>query len=216
MNYLLLALVIALAALMFIRLRLKFEYGPDKKIIFIGLGRSGPELNLANRQLLIKLSNLSLKSYDLQKRKQETTAKKKLDKAAQKKPAKRGRTRSWSDLSTKLPVIVKATGQFLVGLIRGASIEQLEGEIKAGFEQPDLTGLAFGYYQTALGIAPGITRRFNYYPDWTGASFSGSFRFAVALPLYTLIFSFTKLLIRLPLRELLKFTIGRKKGASDG
>lgn len=216
MNYLLLALVLALAALMFIRLRLKFEYGPDKKIIFIGLGRSGPELNLANRQLLIKLSNFGLKRFDLKKRKQETTAKKKIDKASRKKPAKRGRTRSWAGLAAKLPIIVKAIGQFLLRLIRGASVEQFEGEIKAGFEQPDLTGLAFGYYQTVLGIAPDLSKRFNYYPDWTGASFAGSFRFTAALPLYSLIFSFTRLLIQLPLRELVKFTIGRKKGASDG
>lgn len=216
MTYLLLILVLALAAFLFIRLRLKFEYGPDKKILFIGLGRSGPEFNLSDNRLMIKLSGFGVKSIDLKKSKKLKTQRKKEDESGRKKVVKRGRTRSWTILAAKLPVIIKAAGQFLIRLIKGASIEQLDGEIQAGFDQPDLTGQVYGCYQAILGAAPDITRRFNYYPDWSGASFAGSIRFTVALPLYHLIFSFLKLLIQLPLRELLKFTIGRKKGATDG
>jgi len=67
-----------------------------------------------------------------------------------------------------------------------------------------------------LAVNPQTVGRLNFTPDWYGRSFSGSFRLAVTLPFYKFIYITLKLMIRLPLRDLIKLAIGKKKGASDG
>ncbi|MCP4684479.1 MAG: hypothetical protein GY867_03425 [bacterium] len=101
-------------------------------------------------------------------------------------------------------------------LLRASIIEQAEGEIEGGFDSPDLTGQAYGFYSAAMGAAPALAGRFRYVPDWTGASFSGAARLTVALPMYRLAARTTVLIWRLPIRKIVKLAIGEKGGVQDG
>ncbi len=109
----------------------------------------------------------------------------------------------------------KATGRYLMRLFRGTRVEHLEARIRGGFEEPDQTGQAYGYFQAVSGAVPFVRRHVKYSPDFTGQSLSGSFRIGVALPLYRLVGSTLLFLWDLPLRELIRLAIGKKKGADD-
>ena len=105
---------------------------------------------------------------------------------------------------------------FSAGILRNIAIEEAQGEIRAGFDSPDLTGIAFGYYSAAAAAVPAMAGRLRFTPDWQGPSFAGKARLTVALPLYRLAARTIVLLFRLPLREMIKVAIGKKKGGQDG
>jgi hypothetical protein len=104
---------------------------------------------------------------------------------------------------------------YFVSILKSVAVEEAQGEIEAGFDEPDITGRVFGYYQAALGMVPSVVGRVAFVPDWTGASFSASMRLSLALPLYKLIWRTLVLIARLPLRELVKLAIGKKRGDED-
>jgi hypothetical protein len=90
-------------------------------------------------------------------------------------------------------------------------IEELNGTIKAGFESPNVTGQVFGYYQAARGALPAMAGRFTYIPVWNEEVFEASFRASVAIPLYKIIYRNLVFILNLPLREIIKLTIGKKE-----
>ncbi|MCK4632411.1 MAG: hypothetical protein KAT79_04020 [candidate division Zixibacteria bacterium] len=214
MTYLFLILIAVAVSLLLLRLRVRVALESDRRVIFVGLGRSGPEFDFAAKEGRFKLLGRSVRSFTLGGKKKAAGKKKSEKKAARKKRS--ARVRSWRDMVRIGPSVVAASWSFLLDLLRSAVIEELEGEIEAGFDSPDLTGRAFGYYQAALATVPGVAGRFAYVPDWSGASFGGSLRLAIALPLYKLVFRMIILIVRLPLRELIKLAIGKKKGGQDG
>jgi hypothetical protein len=138
------------------------------------------------------------------------------DKKGTKKSKRRGHWGQWQEFLPLLPKCAKALHGYSFGILRSIIVEELQAEIEAGFDSPDLTGLTFGYYQAALAAAPGVVGRVEYRPDWTGASFSGQARGSVALPLYRLLGRSIVLVYQLPLREILKLAIGRRRGGQDG
>jgi len=206
------------AAVLLLRLRVRFELAENRRLLFFGLGRSGPELDFARRVWSFKLFGLTVKSGPMKKPdaaaapKREKTAEV-AEKRAAKKPT---RIRPWRDVVALIPKCAGALQRYSIDLLKSVVVEELEAEIKAGFEQPDLTGRLFGYYQAALAAAPSVVGRVRYSPDWTGASFAGRARVAVALPLYRLLYRTLVLICRLPLRRLIKVAIGKKRGGQDG
>jgi hypothetical protein len=94
-------------------------------------------------------------------------------------------------------------------------IEEARARVVAGFESPDQTGIAFGYYQAALGIAPAFVGRVQFVPDWMGPSFTASGRLAVAIPLYKLIWRTTLLVLQLPSIRTLRMAIKKEKGKTN-
>jgi len=60
-----------------------------------------------------------------------------------------------------------------------------------------------------------VVGRVQFIPDWIGPSFSGTARVSVAIPVYKLLLRTIVLTYRLPLRDLLKLAIRKKKGVSD-
>ena len=204
-------LALLLAAICLLRLRLRFELGSDRRLLFVGLGRSGPEYDFVRRVQSFKLFGRCIKS----------TPMKKVDKAAEPKPEaqprkKAKRVRPFGDILRAVPEVSRALWRYTIGLLKSVVIEELEADVQAGFYEPDLTGQLFGYYQAALAAAPSIVGRVHYTPDWTGASFAGQARVAVALPLYRLLFRTLMLICQLPLRRLIKLAIGKKRGGQDG
>ena len=204
-------LALLLAAICLLRLRLRFELGSDRRLLFVGLGRSGPEYDFVRRVQSFKLFGRCIKS----------TPMKKVDEAAEPEPEaqprkKARRVRPFGDILRAVPEVSRALWRYSISLLKSVMIEELEADVQAGFYEPDLTGQLFGYYQAALAAAPSIVGRVHYTPDWTGASFAGQARVAVALPLYRLLFRTLMLICQLPLRRLIKLAIGKKRGGQDG
>ncbi len=222
MLYLFIAIIVLLAALLLARLRLRLEISDDRKLLFIGVGRTGPELDFRTRRGVVRLFGYRTGQFVLARG--EKSVKEQIKKAvkgeepeaADAKKAKPKRKRSLKEIAAIVPQSLRALGSYLLGLMQAAIVEQAEGEIEAGFDSPHLTGQMFGYYQAALGAAPALLGRVAYTPDWSGASFSGSVRCAVAWPVYRLLWQTTLLVFRLPVTKIVKLAIGTKEGVQDG
>ncbi|MEW6411971.1 MAG: hypothetical protein AB1483_05790 [Candidatus Zixiibacteriota bacterium] len=222
MLYFLLTLLILFVALMLLRVRVRVHLSPKRRLLFVGLGRSGPEFDFVRREGKIKLFGMNIKTIDLAEgktagakkpAKEKRESKEKLQK--KQKPEKAGRQRPVRDFLKVLPPVASAAFGYLISLLRSIIIEQLEGEIEAGFDTPDVTGTVFGYYQAALGAVPAIAGRFRYIPRWDQQYFGGSVRLSLAIPVYRIALRTIVFIYKLPLRDLIKLAIGKKKGDQD-
>lgn len=222
MLYLILILLALFIAFLLLNVRIRFQLSDARKLLFVGVGRSGPEFDFTGRIGSVKLFGVKIKSFEIGKEKKrkerEAEAGAKEAKAAEppkpSKPPKRARV-SLRDLYRIGPKCIKPLWAYLVSVLKAVVVEELEGRVQAGFDSPDLTGAVFGYYQAALAAMPGVVGRLRYVPDWIGPSFTGAGRVSVAIPVYKLLLRTMVLTYRLPLRDLLKLAIRKKKGVSD-
>jgi len=197
-----------------LRIRFRAEFNADNRIIFFGLGRSGPEIDFIAGVGRFRLFNYELGKFAVKRVPRNFSEAGDFAGTIRREAKLREKTagQAWSIFKRSL----KPLYNFFVSLFKATVIEEMKAEVAGGFDDPALTGSTFGYYQAAIGAVPALAGRVNYYPDWMGASLSGSFKMSVALPLYRLVGSFIRLLWQLPLREIAKMAIGKKKGASDG
>jgi hypothetical protein len=227
MLYLLIAIIVLVTALLLTRLRLRLEVSDDRRLLFVGLGRTGPELDFRTKRGVLRLFGFRIGEFAIRRgeKKVADEIKKAIEEAAgdraaptkeKAKKAKRKRKRSIRDIVAVVPQSLRAVGKYFLGLVKAAVVEQAEGEIEAGFASPDLTGQVYGYYQAALGVAPALVGRVAYTPIWTGPSFSGVVRCAVAWPVYRIVWQTTLLVFRLPVTKIIKLAIGTKEGVQDG
>jgi len=214
MAYLLLVAVVLLSALLFLRLRVRVEISPERRIVFVGLGRTGPEIDFVRREIQIRLSGFRIKRFPIRRQaaRVKTAGVEGLHVRSGEPSTSSKRTRSARAAIEIIPQCLGAVWRYFIGLLRAAIIEQAEGEIEAGFDAPHVTGQVYGCYQAALAIAPTLVGRFRYTPVWTGRSFSGTLRLAVAWPVYRLIWQTMLLIWRLPIRKFVRLAIGEKKG----
>ncbi len=213
MLYILPLVVLVLSALMLLHIRLRFEFTRDSRLLFVGLGRSGPELDLRRKTGVVKLFNVTLIRFEMDKKKPPKVEKE--EKRPRKAPLKKARQRSPRDIIKVARMSVKPLWSYIINLLKAVAVEELEGQVEAGFEEPHLTGAVFGYYQAALAVIPNVVGRVQYIPNWTEASFRGAGKMAVTLPMYKFVGRTVQLLWRLPLREIIRLAIGKKKGESD-
>ncbi|RKX18846.1 MAG: hypothetical protein DRP35_08625 [Candidatus Zixiibacteriota bacterium] len=211
MIYIFVSIFILITIVSLLRVRLKFEFGTDNNLLFIGLGKTGPEFDFKNKTGIIKFAGLKLKKFSFFKPK---TKKKTKPKILKKEKTKR--IRPFRNIAKILPNILNSIWKFFIGLLKSVIVEEFSGQVKAGFDSPDNTGLLFGYYQAALNAVPSVIGRVTYTPVWDEASFNGSVRGSFALPMYKIIFQTIKLAVSLPLRDIMKLAIGRKEGGQDG
>ena len=198
-------ILIAIAVLM-LRIRIRVVWGTDKKLLFVGLGRFGPELDFKSKRGKLRLFNFKIKEFSFDKDVEKE--KKKPEKLKKKKEEKPKKQRSFKDTLSVFPVLMKETFSYSMNILSSLIVEEMEADIEGGFDSPDLTGQVFGYYQAALAAVPGVMNRIHYYPDWTGESLTASAKATVALPLYKLVWRTIVLLWRLPLRDIYKLAIG--------
>lgn len=224
--YVLTILIIAallLASLTLLRLRVRFEVGQDGRWLFVGLGRSGLRLDYIHKQREWQLWGHTMRREPLTARKtskapaETTKSKDETDPGKADTETSRNKRRiPWQEALQLAPAVVSALWSSSLELLRSLIVEQLQAEVEGGFEEPDLTGMAFGYYQAALAAAPGLVSHVGYTPVWTEAGFVGQARGSIALPLYRLILVSVRMAWRLPLRQLIKLAIGNRKGVQDG
>jgi len=209
MLYIIVTIVLLLAALTLLRLRVRLALSGRERLVFVGLGRSGHEKDLIKHTGRLKLFGINVVTLKPPKEKKVKPEKKKEPKPKKKKPS---RKRPLGDFLRLIPGVLQAVSGYFWSLVQSVEIEQLEGDVEAGFETPDVTGQVYGYYQAAVASVPSIGRRLSFTPDFTGPSFDGSARVALAIPLYRILLRTVALLFRLPLRKIIKLAIGRKKG----
>jgi hypothetical protein len=227
--WIVLAVIVALiAAFLMLRLRARFELSDhERQLLFVGLGRSGPEFDFVGKKGTVRIFGLRIRSFDIgqekpRKKKEKPEAEaapsessEKKKEQAEPKRSEKNRKRSWREALKLVPSISKALWNFIVGLIKSAVVEEAHGEIRGGFSEPHLTGQAFGYFQAVLGAVPVLAGRIAYIPDWSGEPLVGSMRVTVAIPMYKFVWRTLVLVLRLPVRKIIKVAIGEKEGEQD-
>jgi hypothetical protein len=209
MWYIILAIALVLAALMLLRFRIRLLLSQGHALLFIGLGHSGREFDFLSGEGSVRLLGLKVRILPTEK-KPKADRKPKPDRRPKEK--KSPRYRSPVDILKVLPATSRALGNYLLALAKSLILEEATGEIRAGFDRPDLTGRTYGFYQAVQAATPALVGRFRFVPDWDGPSLSGSARLSVAIPLYRVFLKTISLLFKLPLRDLIKLAIGKKKG----
>ena len=223
--YILIALILLLAALLMLRLRVRVQLSGERRLLFVGLGRTGPELDLVRRVGEIRIAGITVRRFVMVDDDREAATTDEAAKASVSDRIARAtkhakRTRSSRRVNVReildlVPSVTKALWRYSVGLLKSVIVEQAEGEIAGGFDEPDLTGRAYGYYQAALAAAPGMVGRVRFVPDWTGASFSGSMQISVALPLYQIVGRTIALIWRLPIMKIIRLVRDMRKGEDN-
>jgi hypothetical protein len=176
--------------------------------MFVGLGRTGVLTDFTEKTRTIIFAGKTLKSSPIV----EQPAKPKREKPLKKSK----RIRPIGDVIAIIPDSFRAFGKYVYSNIKSIIVEEFEAEVKAGFEDPYLTGMAFGYYQAAVGAVPFFGKFFKFVPDWNGGAVSGGLKTTVSIPLYKVIYRTTVLVFSLPLRKVVKLAIGRKDRKQNG
>lgn len=228
MVYLVLAVFIVLIALLLLRLRVRFEISQHRKLLFVGLGRSGPEFDLVNHITHVKVLGMTVKSIsNREKSPAEKARQERVEQVTKAHQAEQQKLRR-ADKARPAPAkpikeVMKLLRQnssdvwgYVKSLWHAMIIEELQGQVHGGFSAPDLTGQAYGYYHALMGAMPALAGRFHFTPNWLGPSFAGNMRVAVALPLYVLVYRTIVLMIHLPLRRIWQLFKAKQKGAQDG
>jgi hypothetical protein len=216
MIYFLAAIFILGVAVMLLRVRLRLELSPERRILFVGLGRTGPEFDFIKREGVLKLFGLRLSRFNLEKRPPVPQPKKPAPYPRDESSVSPSRRRRSVKLVLQtVSQSLSAFWKYAVGIMKATIIEQAEAEIEIGFDTPDVTGQVFGYYQAALAVAPGLFSRVLFVPNWTNRTFSGSARLSLAWPVYRLLWQTTLLVWRLPKRNIYRLAIGERKGVRD-
>ncbi len=215
MIYLFICILIIGTAMLLLNIRIKAVLGSEERWFFVGLGRSGVQVDSRSQQGILKVFGLTVFRFDIDKEQGKKEKKKpgKKQPSGKPAPARKQRQRSWQLAKEILPNCLKALKRYIIKILQALVVEELEAEVKAGFDSPALTGQVYGYYQAALGAVPAVFRRVRFTPDWTGTSLSGVVRLSVVLPFYIFLWRTIVLIWDLPLRKVYKLAIGTKKGA---
>lgn len=228
--YILILIIALLTLSLLLRLRVQLILDDRRRLVFMGLGRSGSEIDFKSRRGTIRVAGIAVRGFSLDKKDEEDARKacRRIDRprASVGERLRKGRARVWGEIKTYARIwwkdvrgrgdmIGRAVVLFGIELVRDVVLEQFEADIEAGFDEPHLTGQIFGYYQAAAAALPGVAGRIHFVPVWTGASFRGAVRLSVALPLYALVWRTLRLMWRLPITRLILAAIHKKKGDRD-
>jgi hypothetical protein len=223
MFYFTLIIALLLTAFLLTRLRLRVLLTPERKFLFVGLGRTGPEFDFVDRVIRVKLFGLKIRQIPMPKSRKQATEEEakpiqatRLETAQTPKAPEVKRRRSFRLLLGILSESTIALWQYAVSLLKGIIVEEAEGELSLGFASPDVTGRVYGYYMALAGIAPVLAGRFVWTPNFSGESVTGRLKVSIALPMYVLIFRTVVLIARLPIRKIVKYSRGVTKGERHG
>lgn len=217
MLYFLLILGLLVAAFLLTRLRLRFQLAPERRILFVGFGRSGPEFDFVNRTVTVRLFGLTVKKAPMKTESATVaeTPKEVEAKPDSPRPAKPKKHRGRFPF-TIVTESVGALWRYLVGILKGIIVEEAEGELALGFESPDVTGKIYGYYHAVVWMAPALTERFTWSPVFSGKTVNGRARITLALPMYVVVFKTIVLITQLPIRKIIRYWRSEPKGERHG
>lgn len=210
--------LLLLVGILLLRVRLRLILEPEFRQAGITIGRrTGFEADLMTFRGAVRVAGIPVYQMDLRKGEAEQPKEGEVELPKPATPRRRFRLQKEkiNALRGLLPEIKKASFNYIKGLYRATRIEELGARIEAGFDSPDQTGCAFGYYQAALFAAPAVVSRIQFIPVWIGPAFTASGRLVLAVPLYQLLWRTVVLLWQFPTRKLIKLARERKKGDHD-
>ena len=220
MWYAIAIIFILIICVLMLRLRLRIELNSKRRLIFLGVGRSGVQVDYVANVTRIRLLGMTIRTISRVDTKDEakdaipiTATKISRGKSAEKRTEKRRvrHIREWIDISL---TSWSAVRKYIVDLFRAVIVEEAEAEIHGGFESPNLTGEVYGYYHALIGAVPSLAPRLRFYPDWMGRSFDGSARLSLAIPLYSLVYRTGLMIFRLPILRTYRLVREQRKGAA--
>ncbi len=206
------ALIIIIALTLLLKIRLKLQLEEMHKIAFFGLGRSGVSYDFISHRIVLQLFGKKVKELSTESETEKVEKVRKTTKISDKPK----RVRPLADILKLIPKSSQAFYKYTISILKDIIVEELEGQVSGGFDSPDITGQLFGYYQAAYYAVPSVVGRVQYYPNWVEASFDANLKASVAIPLYKIMYRSIILFFSLPLRDILKITIGRKERSHDG
>jgi hypothetical protein len=234
--YLTIAVFLLLIGSLLLRVRIRLQLDPHHRLLFLGLGRSGSELDFVAGLVKIKLAGVTVKELPLEEdepSRSKTTApgkpvrthpvqlhtmlwrktRREFNRLRQGMLAASGGT--FGELLATARIVLKAVFLYIVDVIRDSRLEEFQAQVEGGFDSPDLTGQAYGYWCALAGALPSTAGRVVFVPDWTGASLTGSARVSIAIPLYLLVYRTVRLLLKLPMKSIIRMARQKNKGGSD-
>ena len=211
-----LTLIILVTITLLLRIRLKIRLIDSEKTIFIGLGRSGILYDLQKMSGYIQIWNRTFKQIQNKHEAKTPEKSEKLKTNEQKEKKTVKRKIPYRQIFELIPSMMTAIWKYAVSMMKAVIIEEMNGKIEAGFDSPDITGKVFGYYQAAYHAVPAVAGRISYIPVWDETRFNAQMQLSVAIPLYKIIWRTIILIFSLPLRDIIKLTIGKKERSHDG
>jgi hypothetical protein len=211
-------------SILLLRIRIGCDLGPERKFVFARIGRSGSEYDFTTKKMIIRLFGLRIKEFTMSRgNKPETGAAPKETEfgteASPEKPESKPKGNRVRPLGLLVEIVgesSKALWHFVVAILKGIIVEEAQGELTIGFDSPNVTGKAFGYYHAVAWAAPSLTNRISVTPVFTGKVMTGKARVTLALPVYVLAYRTGKLLVQMPLRKIIRYSRGIQKGAEHG
>ncbi|MFZ1683561.1 MAG: hypothetical protein WAU88_05450 [Candidatus Zixiibacteriota bacterium] len=207
-----------------LRIRVGCDLGPEKKLVFARIGRTGSEFDFTTKTMIIRLFGMRIKEVVISGAKKtgsaETVAEPASDSGVpQSQPTTKPKVTKVRPLSLLLEIISessKALWHFVVGILKGIIVEEAQGELSVGFDSPDVTGKAFGYYHAVAWAAPSLANRISITPVFTEKVMTGKARVTLALPVYVLVYRTGRLIANMPIRKIIRYSRGIQKGANHG
>jgi hypothetical protein len=218
------SILILVVAILLLRIRVGCDLGPEKKLVFARIGRTGSEFDFTTKRMVIRLFGMRIKEVVMFGGKKagrvETPAEPVPEadtiQAEPKSMPKVKRVRPFSLLLEIVSESSKALWRFVVAILKGVIVEEAQGELSIGFDSPDVTGKAFGYYHAIAWAAPTLANRISITPVFTEKIVTGKARVTLALPVYVLVYRLGKLFVQMPIRKIIRYSRGIQKGANHG
>ncbi len=224
MCYVVTILFILLVCFLVLRLRFRVELSDTRRLLFFGIGRSGVQVDYVADVTRVRLFGMTVRTMPrgetgatgLSEESTPISATAVTKKEVEKKGRGSGRRRAlhireWLEIGSRS---LRAIRMYVADLFRAIIVEEAEAEIRAGFESPNLTGEAYGYYHALIGAVPSLAARLRFYPDWMGKSFAGSARLSLAIPMYALLYRTALMIFRMPIVKTIRLVREQRKGAA--
>lgn len=222
MWYAVTVILILIVCFLLLRLRFRAELSDRRRLLFLGIGRSGVQIDYVADVTRIRLFGITVRTLPRTDSTDESIedsipvtptpiSKEKVAKKKRKSVRQPLHIREWLDIGL---TSVRAARKYAGDLLRAVIIEEAQAEVHGGFESPNLTGEVYGYYHALVGAVPSLETRLKYYPDWMGRSFNGSARLSLAIPMYSLFYRTGLMLIRMPIIRAYRLVREQRKGAA--
>ncbi len=207
MWYFLVAVVILLVTMLFIRLRVRLILNEERSIFFAGYGRTGYEYDFETETEAIKLFGFPVKQLaktkEQSKPKQEPQQQRTLAVYKTGYGILKNRGQELRQIVAIFPTTGKAVLRFGWEVFRRLEIEEIRLHITAGFDSPDLTGRAVGWYYTIVGAMTSLRGKLLFTPIWDRPALDASGRLSIAIPVYKLIGPFVRLIRDIPWKQII-------------
>jgi len=194
--------IIAIASLFILLTKIYFHvsYSSGKMIFNVTILSTGFEFIIPENKLTFVLGNYK-KSFDTKTSKKQKPAKK----SKKKREKKEKKSLSWQVWAK----IIKAGLLFIGRFLSKVEYESAQLDIQPVFANPALAGMAYGWSSAFMGAIPGLSETINFTPRFDTEKSQLSGELTLSIKNRSIIYLLYRLFRDLPIKELVKHSIGR-------